>query len=203
VLGVNIGSLPSTMYDEKSAPNITKTSYMKGDLGVGIRKVVKEKGLAVVGILGGYNATTSTPTITVVTQPAKEGGEVTREKKDALETTDAILSSTLLAGCEFPVCKWLIVRGGANLKLYSVNDEIATQEKVTKFVPGEKDETKDVVASKKSSNMDFYYNMGLRTIYNGVIVDFLLARNVLHRGPYILSGASGVWATHICVTYAF
>jgi len=201
VLGLNIGSLPSAKYDEKSAPNIAGTSYMKGDLGIGVRKVVRNKGLALVALVGGYNATTSTPTITMVSQP--EGGEATRTKKEKPETTDTTLSATLLAGCEFPVCKWLIVRGGSNLKLYKVNDEIATQEKMLNYLPGKQDEITDVVASRKTNNMDFNYNMGIRTIYNCLIVDFLLARNLLHRGPYILSGASGVWSTHICVTYAF
>jgi len=201
VLGLNIGSLPSAKYDEKSAPNITGTSYMKGDLGVGVRKVVKEKGLALVALVGGYNATTSAPTITTVNQP--EGGEATFTKKEIPETTDTTLSATLLAGCEFPLCKWLIVRGGSNLKLYKVNDEIATKEQTLKYLPGEQNEVKDVVGSRKTNNMDLNYNMGIRTIYNGFIVDFLLARNLFHRGPYILSGASGVWSTHICITYAF
>ncbi|HGJ63786.1 TPA: hypothetical protein ENS27_00185 [bacterium] len=201
VLSFGTGSNPSAVYDEKSAPNVNAVSYMKGDLGVGVRKVIKEKGLALVGILGGYNATTSAPTITIVN--TSEDGKVTKTKKEVLETTDTTLSTTLVAGCEFPVCKWLIVRGGANLKFYTFNDEIASQEKVMNYLPGKANEITDVVVSKKSNNMDFNYNMGLRTIYNGAIIDFLLARNVLHRGPYILSGASGVWATHICVTYAF
>jgi hypothetical protein len=203
ILNANTGSLPLAKYDIVSAPNVADISYMKGDIGIGLREKIREKGLVVVGVSCGYGATTSKPTTTLVTQPEQEGGAVTRETKELLETTDTTLSSTLVAGCEYPITKWLIIRGGANSKIFMVNDEMVVQEKNENFEAGGKTTVNSVVGAKKSNSVDFYYNMGLRTIYNGLIVDFLLARNMLHRGPYILSGAGGIWASHICVTYAF
>lgn len=190
VLSVNLGSNPTVAYNEKTAPNVNAVSYMKGDIGVGVRKKIKEKGLVVVGALGAYGATTATPTI--------KG-----EEKTDLGTTDTSMICTVLAGVEFPVNKWLIVRGGANVKFSSIVDEMLVKE-ITEDYAGEgKQTSKDVVGSKKFKNVDHYFNMGVRTIYNGLIIDFLLSRNILHRGPYILSGSEGNLATHICVTYAF
>ncbi len=202
-LTIGTGSLPTAKHDEISAPNVTKTSYMKGDLGIGFREKIREKGLLVTGLIGGYNATTFAPTQTTVVEPEEEGAEPTRITKELPETTDTTLSATLLAGCEYPITKWLIIRGGANSKFYMVDDQVIAKEVTEDYLLGGKTESKEIVQSKKSSNMDFYYNMGIRTVYNGLIIDFLLARNLLHKGPYILSGAAGVWATHICVTYAF
>jgi len=100
--------------------------------------------------------------------------------------------------------KNLIVRGGANMKCSKLNDEIAITKKIEDYANETKSSTEDLVSTKKSDSFTSYYNMGIRTIYSGLIIDFLLARNLLHRGPYIISGASGgTWATHICVTYAF
>lgn len=203
ILNFTTGSNPSSKFDEKSAPNVTKVSYMKGDLGLGFREKIKEKGLVVVGLVGGYNATTSKATVTKVTPAAVEGGQSTKAVVELPDAKDTTLIATLLAGCEFPITKWLIIRGGANSKFYTVDDQMVVTEKKESLLPGEKGESKNVIGSKKSANMDFYYNMGIRTIYNGLIVDFLLARNLLHRGPYILSGAGGIWASNICVTYAF
>jgi hypothetical protein len=203
ILNFGTGSNPSSKFDEKSAPNVTKVSYMKGDLGLGFREKIKEKGLVVVGLVGGYNATTSTATVTKVTPAASEGEKPTKAVVELPDAKDTTLIATLLAGCEFPITKWLIIRGGAYSKFYTVDDQMVVTEKKESYLAGEKGESKNVIGSKKSANMDFYYNMGIRTIYNGLIVDFLLARNMLHRGPYILSGAGGIWASHICVTYAF
>jgi len=203
ILNFGTGSLPTAKHDEISAPSIAKVSYMKGDLGIGFREKIREKGLLVAGLVGGYNATTSAPIVTTVVESEIEGAEPTRTTKDLLETTDTTFAANLLAGCEYPVTKWLIIRGGANSKFYMVDDQIISKEATEDYLPGGTTVSKDVVGSKKSGNMDFNYNMGIRTIYNGLIIDFLLARNLLHKGPYILSGAAGVWATHICVTYAF
>lgn len=197
VLNVNVGSQPSTKYDVSSAPNVTEVSYTKGDAGVGIRKRVKEKGFVVVGALGGFGSTVSKPTMTVV----KEGAAP--EEKKGLETTDTNLVATILAGVEFPVNKWLVVRGGGNVKLSSVSDEMIVKEITEDYSGAGKESTSDVLGTRKTKNFSHYYNMGIRAIYNGVIVDVLLARNILHRGPYFLTGANGDWATHICVTYAF
>jgi hypothetical protein len=197
VLGFNTGSNPSAKYDAKSAPSVNEVSYMKGDLGFGIREKVKEKGLVVVGLVGGYGTTTSKPTTTIT------GEDGTSTSKSLLETTDTTMNATVLAGCEYPITKWLIIRGGANMKFTALTDEMIVQDKTLTYVEGEKDVINDVLGSKKSTGVSFYYNMGIRTIYNGLILDFLLSRNILHRGPFILSGADGIWASHICVTYAF
>jgi hypothetical protein len=203
LLSANIGSLPSAEYDEESAPNVTEVSYTKGDLGVGFRKKVKEKGMVLAGILGGYGATTYKPTITIEEEPAEEGGEFTIEEKEVLETTDTSLGATVLAGCEFPIAKWLHVRGGVNAKFSAITDEVVVQEKSESFLGGEEEIVEDVVGTRKLTGVSYYYNMGLRTIFNGLVVDVLLARNIVHRGPYFLTGASGNWATHVCVVYKF
>jgi hypothetical protein len=197
IVNVNTGSLPSVAYNEISAPTVSAVSYMKGELGFGIREKIRDKGLAVIGLVGGYNATTTKPTITIVK-------DATRTKKERLETKDTTLVATILAGCEYPVNKWLIIRGGANMKYSKLNDEMIVAKKVENYVDETKNSSEDVLGSKKSDSFTSYYNVGIRTMYNGLLLDFLLARNLLHRGPYIISGASGgTWATHVCVTYMF
>lgn len=201
-LNFGTGSLPSANYNEITAPKVNEVSYMKGDLGVGIREKIREKGLLVVGLVGGYNATTTKAITTIVTE--QEGKPTTRTKKELPETKDTTLGATLLAGCEYPVNSWLIVRGGANMKYSKLNDEIVVTKKIENYADETKSSVEDLIGTKKSDSFSSYYNMGIRTIYKGLIIDYLLARNLLHRGPYIISGASGgTWATHICVTYAF
>ncbi|MEK7399203.1 MAG: hypothetical protein AAB116_19875 [Candidatus Poribacteria bacterium] len=170
---------------------------MKGELGFGIREKIRDKGLAVVGLVGGYNATTTKPTTTIVK-------DATRTKKELLETKDTTFGATILAGYEYPVNKWLIIRGGANMKYSKLNDEMIVAKKVEDYVDETKNSSEDMLGSKKSDSFTSYYNVGIRTIYNGLLLDFLLARNLLHKGPYIISGASGgTWSTNVCVTYMF
>ena len=203
LLGLNIGSLPSAEYDEVSAPNVTEISYTNGEVGIGCRKKVKETGLVVVGILGGYGSTKYEPTITIEKEPAEEGGKVVLEKKAILETTDTSLNATVLAGSELPVTDWLIMRGGINVKFSSINDEMVTQAGTESFVAGAESSMEDVVGERKSTAVDYDYNVGLRTIHSGFTIDVILARNIVHRGPYFVTGASGNWGTSVCVTYAF
>jgi len=195
LLSVNIGSLPSADYNEDFAPDVTAVSYTRGNIGIGLRNKVKEKGLLVLGVVGGYSATTFAPITTIA-----EGDAL--KKKELPETTDVVPSATVLAGCEFPINKWLAVRGGVNVKFASVTDEIVVQEVVENFVADEED-FEAVVGSRKSTNVGYYYNMGFRTVFGGLIVDVLLARNIVHRGPYFLTGATGTWATNVCVVYKF
>lgn len=177
IASVNIGSRPTVV-------DTTEVSYMKGDLGVGIRKKVKEKGMVVAGALGNFGTTTTTPT-----------------KGD--ETVDTTLGATILGGVEFPVTKWLIVRGGANVKFSSITDEMIVTE-VNEDYKGEGTKTPSpAVGTKKSTGVGYYYNTGIRMMYGGFIMDVLLDRNIFHRGPYILTGAGDAWGTSICLTYAF
>jgi len=122
-----------------------------------------EKKMVVTGLVVGFNSVTKTP---------PEGEEVT-------ETT---LSPRIVGGCEMPLTKWIVVRGGASATLTSKSND--------------------------SSSMDvsYYYNAGIRMLYGGFIVDVILARDIFHRGPYLISGSSKEDAnlgTNICITYAF
>jgi len=196
LLSLNICSIPVAKYDEKSAPDVTEVSYTKGDLGIGVRKKIREKGLVVIGALGDFGSTKTKPTITVADEEGKP------KKKESPETTDTSLGATALAGSEFPVTRWLMVRGGVNVKFSSVNDEMVEEEITEEYIGG-KVTTKEVVGSKKSKTVGYYYNTGIRAMYGGFILDVLFARNIFHRGPYILTGAGDSWATHICLTYQF
>ena len=59
------------------------------------------------------------------------------------------------------------------------------------------------IETTDSSNVSYYYNMGFQVTYADVIIDAILARNMFHRGPYLLTGASDAWATSVSVTYPF
>ena len=203
LLSLAIGSPPSAEYDEKSAPNVTEVSYTKADLGMGFRKKVRERGLVVGGVLGGYGATTYKPTITIEKGPAEEGGEIILEKKEISETTDTGLNVTILAGCEYPINKWLIVRGGMNVKFAAITDAVVVKREVDNWSNPEENVVEEIVVDRKSTSVDYYYNMGFRTIYGGLIIDILLARNIVHRGPYFLTGAADGWATNVSLIYTF
>lgn len=139
----------------------TEVSYFGGDLGVGLRAMFDKK-MVLVGALAAYSSTTKTPA---------SGAEVT-------ETT---LAPKVVAGCEIPLTKWIVVRGGANA-------ELSTK-------------------SNGTSSMDvkYYYNAGIRMLYGGFIVDMILARDIFHRGPYLISGTDkgANLSTNVCLTYAF
>ena len=140
----------------------TEISYMGGDLGLGLRAMFDKK-MVVTGLVLGLNSVTKTP-----------------PKGD--ETTDTTLSAKFVAGCEAPLTKWLVVRGGANATLESNGND--------------------------DSSMDtkYYYNTGIRMMYGGFIVDIIFARDLFYRGPYLISGANKEGTnlgTNICITYAF
>ncbi len=202
MLRVNTGSLPSPEYDVEVESVVTETSYLGGDVGIGFRGKGKRDGMLIVGVVGGYDATTYKPTITEEKEPAEEGGEATLEERELPETTDTNLSATVLSGCEFPIRDWLIVRGGVSMKFGLVTDEVVAQEIYENWLT-EEESVEDVVVDRKSMSVNCDYNMGIRTVFGGLIIDVLLARNILHRGPYLITGAGGNWGTHVCVTYKF
>ena len=204
-LNLNKGENPSAKYDEITAPNVIEASYQKGELGLGFRNAIKDKGTFIAGVVGSYVATKSKTTTTIVVMEEKV--VKSRTKKELPETKDTTMGATVLAGYERPLTKWLIIRGGANVKFSTLDDEIAVSKKTEQYPPGKTElevKTEDLVRNKKSANVDYYYNMGFRTIvFGGWIIDVVLSRNSIHRGPYFLTGASGIWATNVCVTYAF
>jgi hypothetical protein len=55
-------------------------------------------------------------------------------------------------------------------------------------------------------DVKYYYNAGVRMMYGGFVVDWILARDLFYRGPYFISGSGkdgSNLATNICLTYAF
>jgi len=213
LLNLNVGSLPSAEYDEEVVPDVTEVSYTKGDIGIGFRKEIKDKGKLIAGIVCGYNATKSKLTTTLEKEKTDEEDNpildeednpiIEKEPKKWDETTNTALNATILAGYEFPITNWLIGRGGANAKFTAITDEVVMQEETEYLIKGEEDVIEDIVKPQKSTSVGYYYNMGLRTKFRGLIIDVLLARNILHRGPYFLTGAADKWATDVCVTYEF
>jgi hypothetical protein len=89
-----------------------------------------------------------------------------------------------------------------SMKFGATIDEVVAQEEYENWLTGE-ESVKDVVADRKSTSVNCDYNMGIRTVFGGLIIDVLLARNILHRGPYLITGAGGNWGTHVCVVYKF
>jgi len=201
MISVNIGSLPSAEYDEIAAPDVTEVSYVKGDIGLGVRKEISNKGFALLGLKGGYGAITSNPFTTIVER--ENNKIISREKKEVEETTDTSMGVTILAGVEYPVKKWLTVRGGVNVKFVSLVDEVVVLDETKNLKMDEDDVIVELVREIKSKNVDYYYNMGLRTTFGSLLIDLVLARNILHRGPNFLTGATGNWASSVCVTYGF
>jgi len=54
---------------------VTEVSYTKGDIGIGFRDEIKEKGTLIAGAVCGYGATTSKPTTTLKKEIEKPGEE--------------------------------------------------------------------------------------------------------------------------------
>ena len=88
------------------------------------------------------------------------------------------------------------------MRFAAITDEMVVREGIEDWITGEETVT-EAVRDKKSTSVGYYYNMGIRAVFNGLLVDVLLARNIVHRGPYFLTGAAGNWATNVCVTYKF
>lgn len=155
ICSVKIGSDPTES-------GVIETSYISGDVGAGMRKMFDKK-MVVVGLVAALNSVTSTPS----------GG------KEVKTTT---IAPKFVAGCEAPLTKWLVVRGGANAELSSKSNDVS------------------------SMDVKYYYNAGVRMMYGGFILDMILARDFFYRGPYLISGSGkdgSNLATNICLTYAF
>ncbi len=99
------------------------------------------------------------------------------------DETVTTMEFTYLGGYEKPLNSWLTGRGGASATLTMVSGDDPLQN------------------GKRAA---FRYNFGVRATYKKVLVDLLLSQDLLHRGPYVLSGAA--WAnlaTNVCLTYLF
>ena len=155
ICSVKIGSDPTES-------GVVETSYMSADVGAGMRKMFDKK-MVVVGLVAGLNSVTTTPA----------------SGKEVKATT---IAPKIVAGCEAPLTKWLIVRGGANAELSSKSNDVS------------------------SMDVKYYYNAGVRMMYGGFIIDWILARDLFYRGPYFISGSGkdgSNLATNVCLTYAF
>jgi hypothetical protein len=198
-LNLNMVSNPAAKWDKESALDVSEVSSISGDVGCGFHKNIPEKGTVIAGAVFG-GGSTKTKATTTVQKPAEEG-KVELESKDLPETTNTSLNATILAGYEFPIAKWLIGRGGVNVKFSADTIEKVAQKKETDEAG--KETVKDVVDSTKALGVGYYYNMGFRSIYRGAIIDVIFARDIIHRGPYFLTGAAKDWATNVCLTYKF
>jgi hypothetical protein len=156
ILSAKFGSDPTES-------GVVEKSYISGDVGMGMRRMFDKK-MVVVGLVAALNSVTTTPAT----------------GKEVKATT---IAPKFVAGCEAPLTKWLIVRGGANAELSSPkNDDVS------------------------SMDVKYYYNAGVRMMYGGFVVDWILARDLFYRGPYFISGSGkdgSNLATNICLTYAF
>lgn len=89
------------------------------------------------------------------------------------------LEIAYMTGYEKPLNTWLVGRGGARATLGKVSG--------------------DVIANNGTGSQ-FYYNFGVRGIYQKVLMDFQLDKALFHRGPYLISGAGNNWAGNVCLT---
>ncbi len=214
LLSLNIGSVPSAEYDEEAAPDVTEVSYTGGDIGIGFRKEIKEKGTLIAGVECGYGTITYKTTITLEEEKTDEEGNPLLDEEDNVifekkaeeweETTDTYMGA-ILAGYEFPITKWLIGRGGVSMTFTAATEQWGVMEEETK-IDAEGKETfteEEIVRDYKWTGVDYYYNMGFQTIFRGLTIDVLLKRDIIERGPYFLTGAADKWATNVCVTYVF
>lgn len=155
IASLKIGSDPTES-------GVTENSYLAGDVGFGMRKMFDKK-MVVAGLVAALNSTKTTPS-----------------SGDEVKTT--VIAPKFVAGCEAPLTKWLVVRGGANVEFSSKSNDLS------------------------STDVKYYYNSGIRILYGGFIVDWILARDLFYRGPYFVSGSGkdgSNLATNICLTYAF
>lgn len=94
------------------------------------------------------------------------------------ETKVTTAKLSYLGGYERKLNSWLTVRGGARATMTVVTGDVLDR------ITG-----------------NFFYNFGIRVAYKKVLVDMLLSRALLHRGPYIISGSGADMATNVCLTY--
>ena len=124
-------------------------------------------------------------------------------KKEWDELSDSSQSVTVLAGYEFPIKDWLTWRTGVSAALTTTSGDLFIGGKTEWLKKGEPTTVEEQIESTDSSDVSYYYNMGFQVNYAGVIIDAILARNMFHRGPYLLTGAADTWASSVSVTYPF
>jgi len=90
------------------------------------------------------------------------------------------LELAYLAGYEKPLNKWLVGRAGARGVITNNSGDNP---------------------AVNGTRANFDYNFGIRTIYQRVLLDFQFDKALLHRGPYVLSGAAANWSPNVCITY--
>ena len=124
-------------------------------------------------------------------------------KKEWDELSSSSQTITLLAGYEFPIKDWLTWRTGASAALATTSGDLFLREQTEWEKRGEPMKVEEKIETADTSNVSYYYNMGFQVTYAGIIIDAILARNMFHRGPYLLTGAADTWATSVSVTYPF
>lgn len=221
------GELPSLEHHEVAAPHVAAVSYTGVEIGLGFRNQV-EKGTLIGGFLFGTGSSTTNITTTVEHEIDERGqiwegmaqeqivqladkikAALAKEeaavyvKKEWDELSDSSQTITFLAGYEFPLRDWLTWRTGVSATLTTTSSDGFVGEKTVWEKRGEPAKIEESVVSIDTSNVSSYYNMGFQVNYTNVIIDAILARNMLHRGPYLLTGAADSWASSVSVTYPF
>jgi hypothetical protein len=140
---------------EKDAAEV---SYLGGDIGLGYRLAFENRKMVVAGLVLALNSVTID------------------------DDTTTTIGPKFVAGCETPLTKWLVVRGGANAVMDLKSNSVS------------------------SIDVNYYYNMGFRIMYGGFIFDAIVSRDIFHRGPSFVSGSSAEGnklATNVCLTYVY
>ena len=225
------GELPSLEYHEVAAPHVAAVSYTGIEVGLGFRNQVavgdKEVGTLIGGLLFGTGSSATNITTTVEHEIDEKGQiegmakeqidlladkikaaiakeeEAVYVKKEWDELSASSQTVTLLAGYEFPIKDWLTWRTGASAALTTTSGDLFLREETEWEKRGEPVTVEERIETADTSNVSYYYNMGFQVAYEGVIIDAILARNMFHRGPYLLTGAADAWATSVSVTYPF
>ncbi|HID96257.1 MAG TPA: hypothetical protein EYP53_09425 [Candidatus Latescibacteria bacterium] len=108
------------------------------------------------------------------------------ETRGGVELTDTeLVLPRLIAGFETPIKKKLTARGGISRSFVFATDEQAAGKEV-----------------KTQETVDMY-NLGFSVRVKSILIDFLLKKDILQRGPYLITGSADDWATNVCVTYLF
>ena len=225
------GELPSAEYHEWAAPHVAAVSYTGIEVGLGFRNQIvvddQERGTLIGGLILGSGSSATNITTTVeheidesgqIEGMAKEQIELLADKikaaqdkeeeavyvkKEWDELSGSSQTVTLLAGYEFPVKDWLTWRTGVSAALTSGSSDVFVGESTEWEKRGEPLKVESRIESSDDSSVSSYYNMGFQVNYEGIIIDAILARNMFHRGPYLLTGAADAWATSVSVTYPF
>ena len=121
-------------------------------------------------------------------------GEATHGTRDFFQMKHRIFrylvekSQHKVIGFEADLKSWLVFRAGAQ----KVIGDIASEQKIV-----------DNTVKSESGNSPFGFSVGLGIEYKKLVFDFMLDRDFIKRGPYILSGASGSMFPRATATYQF